>query len=176
MKRILVLGVTLLALALLSGCGVADRIVENATEKAVGNLVEQATGVSVDEDEGTVTIKGKDGEQVEISGTEGKLAEGFPLPLYDGAKVNSSGRMSVNGKTSYTAEIAFGGDATAVADYYEKVMKERGIEEVNRIESDSDGELIIILTGESPSETGWITVTFDKAAKEGSVAFIYGDK
>jgi hypothetical protein len=118
MKRVLLTLSAALALFALAGCGLAERAVERVAEEAVGKAVESATGVSVDSNEGTVTIKGQDGEEVTFSGTDGELAEDFPLPLYPGGKVGSSGKISSNGKASYTAEILFSDDIAKVAEFY----------------------------------------------------------
>lgn len=176
MRRILISVSAVLAVLMLSGCGLAQRAVERATEEAVGKAIESATGVSVDEDEGTVTIKGSDGEEVQLSGTEGKLAEGFPLPLYQGAKVNSSARMSASGKSSYTADITYAADTNEVANFYEAELKKLGIAEVARIESDNGSEFMVILSGESDTASAWITLNWQKESKSGSLAIIYGEK
>jgi len=172
-KNLVMAGLAALTALALTGCGLADRMIERGVEKAI----ESATGVSVDEDGGTITFTGEDGEQVTLSGSsaEGKLIDGFPLPIYDGAKVVSSGRLSANNRTNYSAELSFTGDAQAVADFYEKVLKEQGAE-VNRTQLDADGEVTILLSGQSETKSGWITVIRNEAEESGTANLLWGDK
>ncbi len=172
MRKILAL-VLAGALLALTGCGLAEKAVEKATEKAV----EKATGVSVDSKGGSVTLKGKDGETLTIDAESGgKLPEGFPFQLYPGAKVNSSSRMTADGKASYVVEIGFKGEAAPVADFYEKAISEKGIEDMSRTESESNGTVDIFLTGDSETEGGFITITVDTKTEEGTASFIWGAK
>lgn len=148
MKRLLL---SLLALVALVGCGLTDRVIESATEKAF----EKATGISVEEskDGNTVTIKGQDGQEITLSDTEGKLVDDFPLPLYPGATVGTSGTVTNGDEVTYTAEILFKDDIAKVADFYQQALEDRGIAEVGRIESTGEGEDSVILSGESETET-----------------------
>ena len=161
-----------LALLTLTGCGLAEKAVETATEKAI----EKATGVSVDEKGGSVTIKGQDGSTTTVSSdTGGKLPEGFPLPLLPGSKVTSSSRMTTDGKLAFIVELTFKGEATAAADFYEKAIKGLGGADISRTESETDGETSIFLMAETEKQSGWITIETDKE-KNGIVSFIWGDK
>lgn len=174
MKRMLLSLLALLALVALVGCGLTDRVIESATEKAF----EKATGISVEEDKdgGTVTIKGQDGQELTISDTEGKLVDDFPLPLYPGATVTTSGTVKNGDQVTYTADIAFEGDMAEVADFYQQALEDRGITEVGRMESTGEGEDSVVLMGESDTESGWITIAYDAKAGQGTVEVVYGDK
>lgn len=172
-KNLAKAGLAALTVLALAGCGLADRAIERGVEKAI----ESATGVSVDEDEGSITFTGEDGEKVTLSGAsaEGKLVDGFPLPIYDGAKVANSGRLAANGKETYSAELSFTGGALEVADFYEQALKEQGIE-VSRSEMESDGETMVILMGESETKSGWITVVRNQSEEAGTATLLFGDK
>lgn len=169
------LGLLLLSVALLlSGCGLVSKAVDKASEKAVEKAVEKATGVSVDQNGNSVTVKGQDGQSVTIQNTEAKLPEGFPIKAHSGGKVASGSSMKANGKTSWVVEIDFDSDIKPVADYYEKAYKDLGIA-VNRMDTDSNGDLTVLLSGESDKLTVYSTITWTKDEK-GKVAIILGDK
>lgn len=162
------------AVAALAGCGLAEKAVEKATEKAV----EKATGVSVDEKSGTVTVKGKDGETVTITGETGskKMPEGLPLPQFPGSKITSTSRVASSGKTMYMVEQEFKGDAVAAADFYEKALKDLGVKDASRTESESDDEFNVLLMGENEKQAGSVVIDFNTATKEGTIAIIWSDK
>lgn len=161
-----------LALLTLTGCGLAEKAVEKATESAI----EKATGISVDEKGGSVTIKGEDGKTMTIdSDTGGKLPDGFPLPLFPGSKVTSASKMTTDGKVAFIVELSFKGDAKAVADFYEKALEGLGGTNMSRTESEQDQEVSIFFTAETEKQSGWITIETDKE-KQGLVSFIWGDK
>lgn len=171
--RMAVVGLTAVLALAVSGCGVTDRLAEKAVEEAV----ESATGVEVDQEGESVTIKGQDGEAVTFTAeAEGKLPEGFPFPLMPGGKVNSSSKVTSNGKLAFFVEIRFQGDAKAAGDFYEKAMKDIGVAEVSRTDSESNGEVTVFMMGENQTQTGTITVMMPADAGEGSVAFMWGDK
>lgn len=164
-----------------AGCGLAGRAVESATERVIQSatekIVEGASGISVDVDDGSITITGPEGQAITLSGdsAEDRLVAGFPLPVYDGAKVVGSGRVTTNGKTTYSAELSFTGDAMAVADFYEEALKEMGIE-VSRSEMEIDGEIMVMLSGESETRSGLITITRKESEKAGTANLLIGDK
>jgi hypothetical protein len=155
---------------ILSGCGLAQKAADKAAEKAL----EKATGVSVDEKNNSVTIKGQDGQSVTVQSTEAKLPDGFPLKVHSGGKVTSGSVMKSNGKQVFTVEIAFDKDPTAVADYYEKAMTDLGLK-IDRMDSESNGEVTIMLSGESDKLSTWTTVNWTEQDK-GKVALMIGDK
>lgn len=148
----------LLMLAL-TGCGLAEKAAERAAEEAAERAIEAATGVKVDQDGNSITIKGQDGEETTITAPdEGKLVEGFPLPVYEGGKVLSSAVFSSDSKKSWTAGFEFTVDPKAVADYYETVLKGKGVK-VIRTDSNSNGSVDIMLMVDSDTVSGWIAVS-----------------
>ncbi|WP_374712368.1 hypothetical protein [Symbiobacterium terraclitae] len=170
-----------LAALALAGCGLAERAVESATERVIQSatekIVETASGISVDTDDGSITITGPEGQSITLSGdsAEGRLVSGFPLPVYEGANVVSSGWFSTDGKTTYSAELSFTGDAVEVADFYEQALKDMGIE-VSRAEMEIDGETMVMLSGESDSKSSLITITRKESEKAGTANLLIGDK
>jgi hypothetical protein len=170
-------GVGLLLLPLivfLAGCGLVDRAVDKAAETAVQKAVETATGVQVDENNGSVTIKGPDGKELQVTSAEGQLPEGFPFELHKGAKVVGSSVLTTDGKKAWTAQAEFEGEVKLVADYYEGLFKSLGVE-VTRMDTNADGEQMVMLTGESGKLSVWTTISLPKDAP-GTVTMIVGDK
>lgn len=159
---------------ILTGCGLAQKAADKVAEKAVEKAVETATGVSVDEKNGSVTIKGQDGQQINIQSSEAKLPDGFPIKVQPGGKVTTGTSMKADGKQSWIVEIAFDSDPKAVADYWEKAFADQGLK-MSRTDSETDGEVTIILTGESEKQSTWTTLTWNKDDK-GTVAIMFGDK
>jgi predicted small lipoprotein YifL len=158
--------VPLLLVMTLTGCGLAGKAAEKAADTVAEKAVEKATGVSVDQKNNSVTIK---------SNEDGKLPTGFPLPLYKGGKVLSSSTMTTNDKKGYTVEMEFDADPKTVADFYEKAMKDRGIE-LTRMDSEQDGEVNIALTGASDKESVFGTISRLKDAQKTTFTVMWGDK
>ncbi|MFZ5827939.1 MAG: hypothetical protein ACOY94_26845 [Bacillota bacterium] len=155
-----------------TGCGLAEKAVEKAAEKAV----EKATGVSVDEKGNSVTIKGQDGKSVTFEGQDnGKLPEGYPLPMVPGGKVVSSSKMSSDGKVGWIVGIEFKGDVKAVADLHENALKKLNVK-VTRSEVEEDGHMTIMLMADGEKQSGIITIESDTKTGEGSVNVMFGDR
>ena len=170
LRKLFTVLLTLTMLAL-TGCGLADRTAEKAMEKALG--------VSVDEKKGEVTFQTKDGEKVTVTSQdakEGKLPDGFPLPVFPGGKVASGGKLTINGKTQYTVEITFKGDVKPVGEFYAKVLKEKGFGDLFQAESSTDEEDNYTLSGQSEKEAAYFFIQSLKPSKEGTLAISYGDK
>lgn len=166
------LSVLVLALA---GCGLAEKAADAVAEKAIEKAVETATGVSVDSSNNSVTIKGQDGKEMTIEASdEGKLPEGFPLPVYKGGRVTTSATMSSEGKKGWTLEIEFDADPVTVGDFYENVLKEQGLN-VTRTDSESEDETFVTLIGASETHSAFITITSYEKGKA-VASMMYGDK
>ncbi len=181
MKRWRTLLAAALAVLTLTGCGLAeravDRAVDQAVQRATENLVEQATGIKVDTNEGAITFTSEDGETVTISGAgeEGRLVEGFPLPVHSRLTVDDSGRLTANGKTTYSASFAFEGDATELADYYEQLLQERGFE-VARTDMEIDDDRVIYMAAESDTHSAIVSVQWSGESGEGTLTLLHSDK
>ena len=150
----------------LTACDMAkDALVEKATEVAL----EAATGEEVDIDGKTVTVKdaegntvkttrdedgkvvieGKDGRAV-IGGTE--IPENFPLPVMDGLKAETSMSGDQEGKQQFMVAFSTDLEVKAVADFYEKALKEKGLK-VRRVQMSDKGKEAIMLAGEKKPKT-----------------------
>lgn len=84
----------------------------------LGNkLQENGTTVSTENGEGSVNIKDKNGNEINVGGSQ-KLPAGFPsdIPLYDG-KITASGKITVDGKTGWTATITTSDDLSTVGSW-----------------------------------------------------------
>lgn len=157
--RLLVSFVCLIFFSSCSACSPG----EWATEK----LIEKATGISVDEKDGSVTFrskdgeltvsdkdgeavlvaKGKDGETLRMGGAEGKLPQGFPLPIADGAKVENSMSKDKGEEKHFVVTLSSPVAATGrIADFYERELERKGLE-VERSNFEVDGALSVNMTG-----------------------------
>jgi hypothetical protein len=115
--------IVVLALSLvfvLTGC---SSLTETVTKKAV----EKTTGVSVDKDNGKVKVKTKEGE-AEIEAGKNKLPDGFPenFPIYEGAKIASSTKMTIDQGTSYSVQLDVDDSVSKVGEYYKKALPDAG--------------------------------------------------
>ncbi|MCX8007617.1 MAG: hypothetical protein N3B11_05825 [Coriobacteriia bacterium] len=87
--------------------------------------VEQATGVKVDEDNASVTIKTETGEAT-IEGGDG-LPKGFPssVPVYSGT-IESGGSLASEGSDVYSVTIMTKDDVSKVKQFYESKLAAGG--------------------------------------------------
>ena len=104
-----------------AGCGAS------ASEKIAEKIAKDATGskdVDIDSKGGTVKIKGKDGEELEISGSEGKLPDGWPdeVPLPDSAKITSGGKMATGEGASYSVSATVDESPEDTLSWYKKEL------------------------------------------------------
>ncbi len=115
--------IAVLALSLVFMLTACSSLTKTATKKAV----EKTTGVSVDEDEGSVKIKTDEGE-AEIQSGKNELPDDFPddFPIYKGAKVTNSSKMSTDKGTSYYVTLEVKGSVDKVADYYKEELVDAG--------------------------------------------------
>jgi len=123
----------------------------------------------------TLTITGNDGEKVTFTtGQEGKLPDGFPLPLIKGGKVGSATKITTNNKDGYSVELTYSGTHKEAADFYQKALKDLDIE-VERTDVSAQDEVTIMLMGQSDKHDVWLMVN-GKGEKGGTIAIMWGDK
>jgi len=156
----------------LAGCGAC---VEFATEKAL-----EKAGVEIDEAGQRITIKGKDGEVIELSGAgesgtvhvrgkdgeevafaaegEGKLPKDFPFAVADGAKVQGSASVNDARTRSVLATLVHTeGDAEKLVAFYLAELEKKGFE-VERAEVEVDGKKLVTLTGKDGTRKAAVTI------------------
>lgn len=118
MRKALVVALVLALVALvgLTGCA---KIAEKA--------IEDATGVSVDEDDGTVTIEGEDGASITVNDEGTELPEGYPddAPVYDGT-IASAWESTDQGKTTYMVSVTTKDSIGDVVDWYKSELESEG--------------------------------------------------
>ena len=164
--RHIVLGV--LAAFFATGCGAC-------TEKVAEMALEKATGVSVDEESGKVTFKGKDGEVLEINsegedgaitfkGKEGevrlgekKLPDNFPIGVFSDSVVQASASMGNDKERSWMASLENKGDMDAIVSFYEGELKKQGFE-IERNEYQFDETKMVNLGGRQEGREANISV------------------
>jgi hypothetical protein len=151
------LAIGLLASAsLVAGC-------QSAAEKATEAMVEGATGVSVDEDGDKVTIEGEDGSVEIQSGQD--LPEDFPgdAPVYD-ADIESSGRIGVEGTTSWTVTQTTGDSFEDVTAYFAEELASSGWTESGNTQSESDGSKVAFIGASKGTLQFALTVQQDEGS------------
>jgi hypothetical protein len=81
MKHLKIIFYTSMLILLLGGCGVKEKLEEKAGEAIAEKMIEDAGGGDVDIDGDKVTIKGENGEEITVGGTqwpESELAKSIP--------------------------------------------------------------------------------------------------
>lgn len=138
--------------------------------------VEGATGISVDESDDSVTIKGEDGSETTVNSGEGKLADGFPdsIPVYEGTVGDSAG-MTANGASTWTASITTSDSIDEVKTWYKDELEAGGWEITFDMDSnDSSGDRTVAYSAESGDLT--LTVTIATGEDETEIAILAGTK
>lgn len=120
-KKVLVVLVALMLVALVAGCG---GISEKVGEKAAEKMIEKGTGGEVDIKGDDVTIKTKEGDAEVNIGTK-KLPDGFPkdFPVYKEAVIEGSMSTKENGKTSMIVTLTSKDDFTKIVEFYKDKEK-----------------------------------------------------
>lgn len=138
-----------------------------AAEKVTENLVEEATGVEVDQDGDSVTItgEGEDGEQVTITGGEGgSVPEDFPtdFPIYDG-KVTGSSSLATGDGSMYTVSVETEDGLDAVKAFFDEELEAEGWTVVFTNEMTQDGVTTVNYALEKAGRNGTITASLEGA-------------
>lgn len=110
--------------------------------------VEKATGVKVNEDEGTIAVTGDDGEQVEIqSGDSASLPKGFPedVPVYRDADIKMSNSITSEGKTTYSVTLETSDDVDTASAWYKDALPKEGWNVEGDMSSTSNGTSTTVL-------------------------------
>jgi hypothetical protein len=118
-KRLLALFVLALALFAMSGC-------QNMAEKATEAAVEKATGVDVEKNGDSVTVKTDEGEATVSS--DAKLPDDFPqdVPIYENATIETAITNKVDAGTSYLIGMKSDDDAGEVYAWYKQAFEDEG--------------------------------------------------
>ena len=100
--------------------------------------IESATGVKVDQNQGSVSVTGKNGETATTQ--EGKVPDGFPadVPVYAGT-VKMGNKVQTADGTTYQVVIETPDSAKTVGDFFEGKLKDSGWTIEGRNDSSSSG-------------------------------------
>lgn len=93
MKKLSIILAALMLLTALAGCGAAEKVQEKAQEKAAEKAIEDALGgdVTVDIDGEKYTYEDKDGNKMEIGGTQWPTDEAADfIPKFDKGTITGS--------------------------------------------------------------------------------------
>lgn len=183
-RRSVWLGAVLaLILVFTAGCGLRQKATEKVTEKAVGGILSAVTGEKVDVeglgDGGGISIRGEDGQSLNISGETNKVPDGFPLPVYRGWKPEGFVTTTINNNANWTGGFTFSGNAKAVSSQYADELRAMGLEVENmEMEAADDGtysnNLTVKGTINGKHYAGWLG--FHQASGEGSsITVVFGE-
>ncbi len=152
--RLLVVAVALLSALALVGC---QSIADKAAEKAAEIAIEQTTGAEIDQEDGSVTIKGEDGTEITAS-EGGELPDGFPtdVPVFEGPVISS-----VKSGNSFMVVIETDKSVDEVNDWYKDQLKDSTWKIIFETKSE-DGAAI---GGERDDANLQVTITSDGEAK-----------
>ena len=125
---LVVVSAALVSLIVLSGCGFL-------AQKAV----EGATGVKVDQGNGSVTVQGSNGGSATVQ--QGKIPDGFPadFAVYSGS-IKMGNRVQSPDGTLYQVTIETADDPKTVADWYDEKLKTAGWTIDSRNDVNSNGK------------------------------------
>jgi hypothetical protein len=150
--------VTAMGVALASCGAVTENVAENLAETAVERAIESETGESVDfdidasGDSMVMNIETPDGTQ-EMTFGGGEIPEGFPLPLPDGATVQSV--VTAGEAGAFVTATAPASEFDAIVDLYESffadfddVITTSGPEQASWASESATGFVAITLSGE----------------------------
>lgn len=171
----------LLLLLVFSGCKcMGEKLLETATGGQVkldGNTLtvknEKGETVTMTGNEGKLTVTNDKGETATVEGNEqgvrivgkegtaefgtGKVPEGFPLKVIDGAKVESGMKSQGAKGEVFTLMATVAKESAAIADFYEADLKAKGFK-IERVQNPAMANLIV-LSGKKPAVTASITIT-----------------
>ncbi len=154
----------LFATVALGGCSVIAK-----------KAVEGATGVKVDENGDSVTVKGTDGSESTISSGEGKLAEDFPdsVPVYDGDIVDST-VIHTGDVSQWTASISTGDAVDDVKSFYAERLAAEGWKITLDMDAGTGADRTVAYTAELDDLA--LTVTIAAPDSKTEIAILVGTK
>ncbi len=150
----------------LAACGnVAERVAEEATERAIEADTGGDVDVNLDED-GSFSMKSEDGSMV--MSADGELADGFPseVPLVDGTVQASWSTTSPEGESWWvTLEV---GDAEAAYADARSGLEGAGFTITNTYEGTSDG----MFGGNLAAEGAWLVNVMVAEGEPSTVSYV----
>ncbi|MCL4078970.1 hypothetical protein MX659_05105 [Coriobacteriia bacterium Es71-Z0120] len=162
-KRAVLVGLCVLVALGSAGCKTVAR-----------KAVEQATGVKVEDDGGSVTVKTDEGEATIEGGA--KLPEGFPesVPVYKGTI--ESGSSMTSGEAKTFAVVVLTEDAPeTVKEYYLEELPAKGWEVGMTLDTGTSASRGVMISAEREDLT--VTVTIEERTGEGTqVSLLVGTK
>jgi hypothetical protein len=152
--RAAAVGACLLVVLAAAGCRTAAK-----------QTIEQATGVKVEDDGGSVTVKTDEGEATVKSGA--KLPEGFPesVPVYEGTIESGSSVVSGAGRTFAVVVLTEDG-LDDVKDYYLKQLPVKGWKVGMTLDTGTGEGRGVMISAERDGLT--VTVTLEERSGEGT--------
>lgn len=164
MRTLAILAFLGLVVAACSPSDVADKVVENAVESQDGDV-----DVDIDSDDGSITVKGEDGEVATFGG--GDLPDDLPIPLPDGGEVQQV--IATNDGNSVTLWYP-ADDFDSIADFFKGIYETESAGDENRFDAVSSNPKSANYGWNTPSG-GLRTISVTQVAEQTLVTVIYGD-
>lgn len=159
MKKMFSVVLVLLLSTILFGCGIKEKIEQEASEAITEKVLEKSSGgeVDVDIDGENFSITGEDGEKIEIGATDWPEDEFFKdIPKLDAGNIAST-IASDTGTMLVVNEV----DADTFSSYYEDI---KSAFSQNPVEANFEG----LITYSASNENG-ITISINYTTEDGSV-------
>lgn len=124
-------------------------------------VVEETTGVKVEDEGEKVTITGEDGETMELSGTGGSLPKDWPsdMPVYDGATIDSSAAIRSGEVTNFSVALSTTDAFADVFAWYKEQLASEGWTIDNEFDMETDGSRAGSFTSTKGSMTGYVWIS-----------------
>jgi|APHig6443717497_1056834.scaffolds.fasta_scaffold12504_2 hypothetical protein len=159
MKKMCSVVLVLLVSTILFGCGIKEKIEQEASEAITEKVLEKSSGgeVDVDIDGENFAITGEDGEKIEIGATDWPDDEFFKdIPKLDAGSIAST-IASDTGTMLVVNDV----DADTFSSYYEDI---KSAFSQNPVEANYEG----LITYSASNENG-ITISINYTTEDGSV-------
>ena len=158
-KIVLIIVGVLIVLGIVSSIAIGFAI-----KKGAESFIDAATGSSIEinanDDGGEVTIKDKDGASITSrTGSSAALPSDFPesdVPMYRGAKIESSGDMTIGDTVTYTVTLSTEDTVSRVVSSYESEFSREGWKKT--FSSNADNGSMLVFANEPKEMTLTISV------------------
>jgi hypothetical protein len=110
-------------------------------QRAAERVVEEATGVRVDDDDNSVTVQTDEGEAT-FSGSDASLPDDWPsdVPAYPDAEIESSTSMRMGDSVQMAVTWTTSDDVTTVYEWYRDELPAAGWEVTGDFSMEQDGQ------------------------------------
>jgi hypothetical protein len=136
-------GLIIIGLQACGGKSIKERAEEKVAEGILGSLTGTDIEIDSDGEDGKITIKGKDGEELTIGGSQTELPEDFPSDVYliDG-DIESIGMIKTNEGSIVTFQMYSTDELADLVKDLKKGMESNGWESNMSMESGNESTMV----------------------------------